>query len=304
MAECPDLHRSTCSPVPRLGQDDIAAPDPRDPALADTAVLINEFGEVGLDHQLVERIDEKMVLMQSGCICCTIRGDCRGAPDLHSRRERGLIPPFRRGDREHRPRRSVSDPVDHAGRPGAAASFPPRQRRHHGRRGERRRSSSSRRNREAGGARRPARDHQGRPRRQTAVRRLEARLREHQSRPRHCRSAKAAHATRPPRRRTCSRRRNEAERRWLAVDHAAAHRDGGDRNRHDARIHAFTLTFAAEVDWTVFGMWLTLLLHSHGANVLRVKGILNVDGRNDAGGDERRAASRPSAPPPDRPAGR
>jgi G3E family GTPase len=46
-----------------------------DPALSDTAVIINEFGEVGLDHLLVEKIDEGVVLLQSGCICCTLRGD-------------------------------------------------------------------------------------------------------------------------------------------------------------------------------------------------------------------------------------
>lgn len=68
-----------------------------DPALADTAVLINEFGEVGLDHQLVERIDDTMVLLQSGCVCCTVRGELADAlRDLHSRRERGLVPPFTR----------------------------------------------------------------------------------------------------------------------------------------------------------------------------------------------------------------
>ena len=69
----------------------------RDPALADTAVLINEFGEIGLDHHLLERIDETMVMLQSGCVCCTIRGELATAiRDLHSRRERGLLPPFRR----------------------------------------------------------------------------------------------------------------------------------------------------------------------------------------------------------------
>jgi len=46
-----------------------------DPALADTAAIINEFGEVGLDHLLVEKIDDGVVLLQSGCICCTLRGD-------------------------------------------------------------------------------------------------------------------------------------------------------------------------------------------------------------------------------------
>jgi G3E family GTPase len=47
----------------------------RDPALADAAVIINEFGEVGLDHLLVERVDDDRVLLATGCLCCTLRGD-------------------------------------------------------------------------------------------------------------------------------------------------------------------------------------------------------------------------------------
>jgi len=47
----------------------------RHPALADTAVLINEFGEIGLDHLLVDRLDEDTVLLNAGCLCCTVRGD-------------------------------------------------------------------------------------------------------------------------------------------------------------------------------------------------------------------------------------
>jgi len=46
-----------------------------DPALAGTAVIINEFGEIGLDHLLVKTINDNMVLLQSGCLCCTLRGD-------------------------------------------------------------------------------------------------------------------------------------------------------------------------------------------------------------------------------------
>jgi G3E family GTPase len=45
------------------------------PDLADTAVLINEFGEIGLDHLLVERLDGDTVLLNAGCLCCTVRGD-------------------------------------------------------------------------------------------------------------------------------------------------------------------------------------------------------------------------------------
>jgi G3E family GTPase len=47
----------------------------KDPALADTAVIINEFGDVALDHLLVEYVGDNMVLLQSGCLCCTMRGD-------------------------------------------------------------------------------------------------------------------------------------------------------------------------------------------------------------------------------------
>jgi G3E family GTPase len=47
----------------------------REPALSETAVIINEFGEVSLDHLLVEYVGDNMVLLQSGCLCCTMRGD-------------------------------------------------------------------------------------------------------------------------------------------------------------------------------------------------------------------------------------
>ena len=70
----------------------------RQPDLADTAVLINEFGEVGIDHLLIrEVVDEEVVLLQSGCVCCTIRGDLKDALlRLHGRRQRGEVPPFTR----------------------------------------------------------------------------------------------------------------------------------------------------------------------------------------------------------------
>src|SRR5262249_57304578 len=47
----------------------------RDPAFARTAVIINEFGEVGIDHLLVERAEEGIIELSAGCICCTIRGE-------------------------------------------------------------------------------------------------------------------------------------------------------------------------------------------------------------------------------------
>jgi G3E family GTPase len=65
--------------------------------LSETLVLINEFGEVGLDHLFVEKIDGDMVMMTSGCVCCTIRGDLvTTLEDLLRRRDNGRIASFRR----------------------------------------------------------------------------------------------------------------------------------------------------------------------------------------------------------------
>lgn len=46
-----------------------------DPALADTAVLINEIGEIGLDHLLVRPVSDNVIMLASGCLCCSVRGD-------------------------------------------------------------------------------------------------------------------------------------------------------------------------------------------------------------------------------------
>ncbi|MDO8885532.1 GTP-binding protein, partial [Candidatus Oleimmundimicrobium sp.] len=61
-----------------------------DPRMARAAVIINEFGEIGLDHDLVESATETMVLMQSGCLCCTVRGDlAQTLAELKARRDAG-----------------------------------------------------------------------------------------------------------------------------------------------------------------------------------------------------------------------
>jgi len=69
----------------------------RDPALKDTAVIINEFGEVGLDHLLVEKSGENFVELSSGCLCCTIRGDLIDTlRELFLKRVKGQVPWFKR----------------------------------------------------------------------------------------------------------------------------------------------------------------------------------------------------------------
>lgn len=65
--------------------------------MARTAVVINEFGEVGLDHLLVARSSENTVLLNSGCLCCTVRGDLVDTlRDLFLKRVRGQVPEFDR----------------------------------------------------------------------------------------------------------------------------------------------------------------------------------------------------------------
>ena len=69
----------------------------RDPAFERTAVIINEFGAVGLDHLLVESSDEQILVLEGGCVCCTVRGDLvRTAADLLARRAAGTVTPFER----------------------------------------------------------------------------------------------------------------------------------------------------------------------------------------------------------------
>jgi G3E family GTPase len=67
------------------------------PEMAATAVIVNEFGEIGIDHLLVEKATDDVVLMQSGCLCCTIRGDIADTlVNLFVDRAKGRIPGFDR----------------------------------------------------------------------------------------------------------------------------------------------------------------------------------------------------------------
>ena len=69
----------------------------QNPALSNTLILINEFGAVGLDHLFIEKVDGDMILMSSGCICCTIRGDLvTTLEDLLKRLDNGRIKAFDR----------------------------------------------------------------------------------------------------------------------------------------------------------------------------------------------------------------
>jgi G3E family GTPase len=67
------------------------------PEMADSAVIINEFGEIALDHLLVAPVAGEAVVLASGCLCCAVRGDLQETlRGLLIERDRGSVPPFAR----------------------------------------------------------------------------------------------------------------------------------------------------------------------------------------------------------------
>jgi G3E family GTPase len=259
----------------------------RSPQLARTAVLVNEFGEVGLDHLLLETLDAETVILQSGCVCCTIRGDLADAiRKLFSRRERGVVPRF---DRLAIETTGLADPA-----PIISTLLAEPVIRHHFRlgnvvvtvdavNGPLHLAQNPESVKQVAVADRivltktDLADAALAGELKAALVRLNpsAPILEAVSDPLAPDDLMAADVYDPA-------RRSVEVRRWLDEEahRAAAHgpRHGHDPNRHDRDIRAFCLTFERPLDWTLFGIWLTMLLHAHGERVLRVKGILNVLG--------------------------
>ena len=68
----------------------------RDPAMTETLVIVNEFGEVGLDHHLIKAATDAVILLPNGCLCCTIRQDIvQTLRDLYKSWLGGAVPDFR-----------------------------------------------------------------------------------------------------------------------------------------------------------------------------------------------------------------
>jgi G3E family GTPase len=251
----------------------------RDPALSDTAVLINEFGEIGLDHHLLERIDETMVMLQSGCVCCTIRGELSAAiKDLHSRRDRGLLPPFRRlviestGLADPFPILSTvqSDPVlRHHFRLGAVITTVDAVN------GARTLDAQPESVSQVAAADRLVLTKTDIAAAE-AIDRLTGRLRRINPDAPLWHSALWRSAEDDLDAETLLS--GGGVERWEPVDR---HGDTPDphpdsQHCHTDDIAALALSLNEPVDWTRFGIWLTMLLHRHGSALLRVKGILNV----------------------------
>jgi len=227
------------------------------PDMGETAVIVNELGEAAIDHHLLRRVDERTVVLGNGCVCCTLRGDLADElRDLLSRRDRGEIPRFGRvvvettGVADPAPilYTLLADPVaKHHFELERVVTTVDAQ---HGLRGEESLKQAAVADRlvvtktdlaDPGGVERELR------RLNPGAEILEATL-----------------GNLTPRELFDGAERDPRE---LVYDETPAH-------DHDVR--ALCLTVDEQVDWTAFGVWLTMLLQARGADVLRVKGLLDV----------------------------
>ena len=253
----------------------------RDPALGDCAVLVNEFGEVGLDHHLLEVIDGNTVLLASGCVCCTIRDDLKVAVlELQDKRARGAVPAFSRLVIETT---GLADPT-----PIIATFMSDQSLRYHYRPslvvttvdavvGLATLDTYQESVKQVALA-----DRLVLTKTDLASRSALAALRE-----RLAAVNQAAHVVTALdealdvagllRVDAYTRGHRETEvARWFST--ASHHHHIDDDSRHDSDIHTFCMVVDDALEWTAFGVWLTMLLHCHGDKVLRVKGMLNVQG--------------------------
>jgi len=252
----------------------------RQPALAGTAVLVNEFGEIGLDHLLIEKLDENTVLLNAGCLCCTVRGDLsRALADLLPRVEAGEV---RRvaiettGLADPAPILAtlMSDPVAaRAYRLDGIATVVDAVN------GMAQLDAQQEAVRQVAVADRivlSKTDLSDPPELRERLRRLNP-------------GAPPLVAVRgeiDPEALLCAGLfdpKNKAPdvRSWLdAAAYADAHDHHHDPNRHDARIAAFCLTFDQPLHWQGVATWLDVLVATRGESLLRIKGILNVAGQD------------------------
>jgi len=103
MSEAPEIRTTERLPVSVLtgflgsGKTTLLKHLLTQPGLDKVAVIVNEFGEIGLDHTLIESSSEGVVLLNSGCLCCTVRGDLIDTMrNLFLKRVRGEVPEFDR----------------------------------------------------------------------------------------------------------------------------------------------------------------------------------------------------------------
>jgi len=250
--------------------------------MANTAVLVNEFGEVGLDHHLLVRADEKTVLLEHGCVCCTTREDLVGALlELLDEEDKGRIPPL---DRVVVETTGLADPAPIL---FTVFSHPILQHHYHV---ERVVCTVDAVNGELHLDRNPESTRQAAAAdvvvltkidiaKTDAIHALRARLRGINP---------SAHVIEAPFGEVDPEELLSPAASWSpASSHVGSDLDAngsapapeifvaGDTH-HVAHTHSTSLAFDGPVDWTAFGTWFSMLLHARGEDVLRVKGLVDV----------------------------
>jgi G3E family GTPase len=239
-----------------------------DPGAGEVAVIVNEFGEVGIDHHLVRKTDARTTLLRNGCVCCSMRDDLADAlRGLLSQRERGTIAKFGRvviettGLADPAPilQTVIADPVirNHyrvervvatIDAPGGAANL----------------------------------DIYGEALRQVTAADHVVVTKQDLSSPEAVCALKA-------KLRTINPTASIVDARFGQIDFGTLLSGGslyiGDLGLRDAptsmhvapdRVASRCLVFEEPLNWQMFGIWLTMLLHRYGERILRMKGLLNV----------------------------
>ena len=240
------------------------------PALGDSAVLVNELGEIGLDHHLLRHIDGETVLLRSGCICCTVRDDLGAAlKDLLTRRARGEIPPFARVVVEST---GLADPVPIL---STVATDPAL--RHHFRIGRVVTTV------DAVNAERQRRQ-QPEWAKQVAVADHIVITKTDIASPdalmpslRAINPGAALHSATDPSLDVADLL-TQPETRAEAIAWTSPAVRFTAEPVHASGVYSFCMVFDRPIDWVTLGIWLSMLFHAHGERVLRVKGLLDVAG--------------------------
>ncbi len=262
------------------------------PDTGETAVIVNEFGEIGLDHLLVDSGGEDTVLLNSGCLCCTVRGDLiETMRRLFKRRARREVPAFQRlavettGLADPAPilHTLMTDPllVNWFRLDGVIATV------------------------DAAAGAQTLDAHQESVKQaavadrllltktdlaeEAATERLRTRLRALNPA---ARILTVQHGAVEPAA-LFNAGLYDAEtkspdvRRWLRAEayaeghgHGHAQGHGHDVNRHDDRVRAFCLDYERPLNWDNFNAWIEMLITFYGADILRIKGLLDVEGQD------------------------
>ena len=241
------------------------------PELGETAVIVNELGEIGIDHHIVRQVDERTVLLASGCLCCTLRGDL--ADELRlllDRRDAGTVPPFRRvvvettGLADPTPIVStlLTEPLlrHHVSLDAVIATVDAQ----HGLRG-------------------PESVKQAAIADVLVVTKTDladgAELERELGRLNPAGEVvEAVHGGIAPSRLLERGARHLGAPDAPCVESTQASSAADEHHLHEGDVRAVALTSAEPLDWLGFGVWLTMLLHARGEDVLRVKGIVDVGG--------------------------